>query len=72
MGVFLSRNLLRTNVSKVTRLLPQSLLEVQEIWDKCEVNLSELINFYSPGNHQKTTGFLMISGGIEVNSVILE
>ena len=30
-------------------------------------NLSELINFYSPWNHQKTDGFMMISGGIEVN-----
>ena len=26
----------------------------------------ELINFYPPWNHQKTLGFLMISGGIEV------
>ena len=29
--------------------------------------LSELINFYSPWNHQKTIGSLMISGRIEVN-----
>ena len=28
---------------------------------------SELINFYSPWKHQKTLGFLMISGGIEDN-----
>ena len=25
------------------------------------------MNFYSPWNHQKTYGFLMISGGTEVN-----
>ena len=30
-------------------------------------NLSELINFYSPWNHEKTVDFLMILGGIEVN-----
>ena len=30
-------------------------------------NLSELINIYSPLNHQKTYSFFMISGGIEVN-----
>ena len=29
--------------------------------------LSKLINLYSPGRHQKTIGFLMISGGVEVN-----
>ena len=29
-------------------------------------NLSKLINFYFPWNQQKTMGFLMISGGIEV------
>ena len=29
--------------------------------------LSELIIFYSQWNHQKTFGFLMILGGIEVN-----
>ena len=32
-----------------------------------EVNLSELINFCYPWNHQKTYCFLMISGEIEVN-----
>ena len=31
-----------------------------------QTNLSELINFYSPWNYQKTIGFMMISGGIEV------
>ena len=31
------------------------------------MNLSELIDFYPPWNHQKTYGFLMISGGIKVN-----
>ena len=39
-------------------------------WDRLQISLlmlSELINFYSPWNHQKTYGFLMISGGIEVN-----
>ena len=30
--------------------------------------MSELINFYSPWNHQKTIGFLKNSGGIKVNS----
>ena len=30
--------------------------------------LSELICFYSDGNHERTDGFLMISGEIEVNS----
>ena len=30
-------------------------------------DLIELIDFYSPWNHQKTIGFLMISGEIEVN-----
>ena len=30
-------------------------------------NLSKIINFYSPWNHQTTFGFLMISGGIEVS-----
>lgn len=29
--------------------------------------LSKLINLYSPGSHQKMIGFLMISGGVEVN-----
>ena len=29
--------------------------------------LSEFINFYSSGNHQKTVDFLMVSGWIEVN-----
>ena len=29
--------------------------------------LSKLINLYSLGRHQKTIGFLMISGGVEVN-----
>ena len=32
-----------------------------------KANLSELVNFYSPWNNQKTYGFLMISEGIEVN-----
>ena len=31
------------------------------------VNLSKLINFYSPWNYLKAYGFLMILGGIEVN-----
>ena len=31
-----------------------------------KANLSELINFYSPRNHQKAAVFLMISGGLEV------
>ena len=31
------------------------------------IMLSELINIYSPRNHQKSYGFLMILGGIEVN-----
>ena len=31
------------------------------------VVLSKLINFYFLWNHQKTAGFLMILGGIEVN-----
>ena len=31
------------------------------------VTLSQLIKPYSPRNHEKTIGFLMISGGIEVN-----
>ena len=30
-------------------------------------NLSELINFCFPWNRQKTIGFMMISGKIEVN-----
>ena len=30
-------------------------------------NLSELSNFHFSGNHQKTYGFLVISGGIEIN-----
>ena len=29
--------------------------------------LKKLINFYSPWDHQKTIGFLMIPGGKEVN-----
>ena len=32
-----------------------------------QVNLSELINFYSPWNHQKSISFQMISGEIEIN-----
>ena len=42
-------------------------------WDRLQISLlmlsefMRLINFYSPWNHQKTYGFLMISGGIEVN-----
>ena len=32
------------------------------------VNITEFINFYFPWNRQKTIGFLMTSGGIEVNS----
>ena len=31
--------------------------------------LNELINFCSPRNHQKTIGFRIISGEIEVNSL---
>ena len=27
---------------------------------------AKMVNVYSPGNHQKIIGFLMISGGIEV------
>ena len=34
-----------------------------------QVNLSELINFCSPWNHQKTIGFQMISREIEINSL---
>ena len=29
--------------------------------------LSKLITFYSPRNHDKTIGFLMVSGGVEGN-----
>ena len=29
--------------------------------------LNEITNFYSPLIHQKTVGFLMLAGGIEVN-----
>ena len=29
-------------------------------------NLNELTNYYSPWNHQKTYGFVVISGGVEV------
>ena len=43
---------------------------VSKFFFKYYVNLSELINFYSPWNHQKTVGFLMISGGIKVNQLI--
>ena len=32
-----------------------------------EANLSELINFYSPRNYQKTTDSLMVLEEIEVN-----
>ena len=32
-----------------------------------EVILNELINFYSPWNYHKTSGFKMISVGIEVS-----
>ena len=32
-----------------------------------KANLSELNKFYFPWNYKKTIGFLMISGGIEVN-----
>ena len=32
-----------------------------------ELSLSKIINFYPPWNHQKTVGFLMISGGIKNN-----
>ena len=37
------------------------------------MNLNKLINFYSPSpsNHQKTYGFLMISGGIKINQFAL-
>ena len=34
------------------------------------INLSELINFYSQGNHQKIYGFLMISGETEVKVLL--
>ena len=30
-------------------------------------NLNEIMNFYSSWNHPKTSGFMVISGGIEVN-----
>ena len=33
------------------------------------MNLSELINFFSPWNDQKTYGFLIISWEIELNQV---
>ena len=36
-------------------------------WERYFAHLSELINFNSPSNHQKTVGFLLISGGIKVN-----
>ena len=35
------------------------------------MNLSELIDFYSPWNHQKTIGFLVISGEIKINIIRL-
>ena len=34
---------------------------------KYQVNLSELINFYSPWNHQKAYSFLMVSWEVEGN-----
>ena len=40
-------------------------LKWEEIYRKGEViqaNLGQLINFYSPWNHQKTNSFLMIPG----------
>ena len=37
------------------------------LWITIKQMLSELINFYSLWNHQKTYGLLMISGGIKVN-----
>ena len=42
------------------------------IWDRLQNSililgkLSELINFYSPGNHQKSYCFLEIPGGVRV------
>ena len=52
-------------------------------WDICwgssptfnsyyQMNWSAVLNFYAPWNHQKTTGFLVISGGrqlIQLNSL---
>ena len=38
--------------------------------DCCQISfliLNELINFYFPWNQQKTYGFLIILGGLEVN-----
>ena len=34
------------------------------------MNIRERVNFYSPWNCQKTYGFLMISGGIEVDLLV--
>ena len=47
-------------VSTVIRNCLQSLLLILS-------ELSQFINFIPPWNHQRTYGFLMISGGIEVN-----
>ena len=41
-------------------------LEIKELSPSSTYNLSELINVYSTWNFQKTYGFLMISGRIEV------
>ena len=40
--------------------------EKSECWGH-STNLSELICFHLPWSHQITDGFLMISGGVEVN-----
>ena len=58
---------------KLWEIFVKSLLEGLRIVSKLTFILSEflskLINFYTPKNHHKTIGFVMISGRLEINSL---
>ena len=53
--------------SAVNLSLYMILLIVPKFCFQYLANLHELINFYSPKNHQKTYGFWWFQGGIQVN-----
>ena len=56
-------------------IIPHICTEHDQFWDRRQIALlilGELINFYSPRNHQKTIGFAMIFSGKKlINSLKL-
>ena len=57
----------QVNVYWAATVVLELLGEVFNVKDYLQIlllQLSELINFFYPWNHQKTIGFLIISGGI--------